>query len=129
MPVSIGFNSGALPPLELQTVVQGTLGPAGGALMDVRFRGPTHVSYRIPARRIEIHQVTRFADGPSGSSLAEIRIADGMAHDDILAGLRLINNAARNRAARTPLLDTYQALTLFETLEDYIRICRIETTE
>jgi hypothetical protein len=127
MPVSINFSSVTPPPAhEIHQIIEGTLAPSGGAILDLRVGGPPTTSFRIPARRVELHQVTRHADTVGAASLLGLRIADGVSHEDIREGLRLFKAVIAVQNVRTNQQDAQMIRQMLEQFERYVEVRRLE---
>lgn len=128
MPV-VSFNG---PTVRLNHFSQLNVGSLalGGGNFEFRATGAPSANVRSPAnvRLLDSSQFSQWTTGTSsiGGGSYSFRINDGMRHDEILQALKVMAQYVRVMNVRTTQCDTVDCLDFLNSVEQFVRINRIE---
>jgi hypothetical protein len=121
MPISFNATDPLTAPHQL---VPGVLAPGGARAMELRVLGTTSAGCGLVPARGELGQIFVFAAGPGGGNFS-FRIADGVDHAELLAGLDTIAEYVRNTPLQTDQNGAAEVMTFLRNVRDRIRMDQI----
>lgn len=128
MPLSV-----RLPAMQVATsqCTFATSAPPGGSAAQIRVAGTTPFALRTPSSgtpaRVEIGQMIAGSAAPSGGSVMEFCLADGLEHGQILSAVDDMMTWIRANNPNTDQMGAPEMLRGFRIIRDFVRQNTIKT--